>query len=214
MVMARGYTFLRLVSRRNRWTKLVVRRVDGNKRDSTTAELSEMLTGSKTAYTPMATTQSSVDLTNETATPLDSAESSIPATPANEIDDSGVINDMEALDISLTDPSTSTDAPPVLSTRFRSPAPTHHKNSAAGPSHVPLPRDAYPEIHVPQWDPSDVPQDLMIDPFEKSAEQLDVPSHPLFVIDQLGVDRRMVSHLLVTNETADRPNMGTPTRRW
>jgi hypothetical protein len=38
-----------------------------------------------------------------------------------------------------------------------------------------------------------VPQDLLIDPFARSHDELDLPPHPLFVIDQLGVDRRMVS---------------------
>jgi hypothetical protein len=155
-----------------------------------------MLTGSKTAYTPMATTQPSVEITTEAPTPAESAESSMPATPVNEPgeeagdDNARIAAGMESL--AVEDPVVTADAP--LSTRFRTPSPTQQASrSTAGPSHVPLPRSEYPDIHVPEWDSAEVPQDLLIDPFERSHDELDLPPHPLFVIDQLGVDRRMVS---------------------
>jgi len=159
------------------------------------AELSEMLTGSKTAYTPMATTQPSVEVTTEAATPVESAENSMPATPVNEPgeeagdDNARVVSGMESLTVQI---STAAEITP-LSTRFRTPSPMPRPSrSTAGPSHVPLPRDAYPDVPVPHWDTEEVPQDLLMDPFAKGHEELDLPPHPLFVIDQLGVDRRMM----------------------
>lgn len=164
------------------------------------AELSEMLTGSKTAFTPVEVDQPTVEVENEGETPLDSP---MPKTPAgddpNNISpsDSARVGEMAeklkdlAVDRSATSTAPASDAGQPLSTRFRPPGET-----------VPEPRIEFHAHETPtlsgdnertsSTSASGLDGAPRMDPFEVDHAELGIPPQPLFRIDQMGVDRRML----------------------
>lgn len=172
-------------------------------------ELSEMLTGSKDAYEPMEVKQPTIEVDNEdsgTATPtgpvIDSETGSplIPGTPTEEVprvrhkpDDQQVETERlrklaRAVGAEHKPPAETIDEP--LSTRFR-PLP-------AGSTTVfgTLPRKEFPLHQTPmiegEGEGNGVEEGRTFDPFGTPHEELGIPPMPLFRIDQLGVDRRML----------------------
>jgi hypothetical protein len=172
-----------------------------------------MLTGAKDAYTPMddaeprvevegtdsgvATPGTDVDEAQSRAeTPLFGAESSSAGTSRpsrlfrHQPDDLQVETDRMsklALSVEAMDrPKASTTNPAEpLSTRFRTP----------GPQMGTLPRADFPNHQTPtlaQDETEAVPESAIGNPFVTPHEELGLPPMPLFRIDQLGVDRRMV----------------------
>ncbi|KAJ9120102.1 hypothetical protein QFC22_003000 [Naganishia vaughanmartiniae] len=160
------------------------------------AELSEMLTGSKTAYEPVQVDQqapTTVEVENEDGSVTVSHTPAEGEEVVSEVD-TGLEGKLAAL--------TTKDEPAVpLSTRFRPPGST-----------VPEPRiefhahstptltndantekmtavDAEGESHLPIADEGTA---SLLDPFAGAHADLGIPDHPLFKIDQLGVDRRML----------------------
>jgi tRNAThr (cytosine32-N3)-methyltransferase len=165
---------------------------------SSPAELSEMLTGSKTAFTPVEVDRPTVEVEAEGETPLDSPMPKTPAgdeTPAD--GDAMPVEQMteklETLVVGAAEPSQKTagGAGPPLSTRFRPPGET-----------VPEPRIEFHAHETPKLSgedrqassPStaDVEGAQRTDPFGMDHAELGIPSQPLFKIDQMGVDRRML----------------------
>jgi hypothetical protein len=161
-----------------------------------TAELSEMLTGSKTAYTPVEVDQPTVEVEGEGETPLDSP---MPKTPAGDdtqpgSDETQVEQMSEKLQTLAMDPlsrATNSGAEQPLSTRFRPPGET-----------VPEPRIEFHAHETPKLSGENgqastssveggdrVPQ---MNPFGVDHAELGIPAQPLFRIDQMGVDRRML----------------------
>jgi hypothetical protein len=156
-----------------------------------------MLTGSKTAFTPVEVDQPTVEVEAEGETPLDSP---MPKTPAGDnTDEQGGAGQAEevaeklasmALDPSASSQQTAEGKQP-LSTRFRPPGET-----------VPEPRIEFHAHETPtlsgdkEGDSAaangDSERTQQFDPFGVDHAELGVPAQPLFKIDQMGVDRRML----------------------
>lgn len=165
-----------------------------------------MLTGKKDAYTPMEDTEPKIE--------VDATDSGV-VTPGNELEEhsraqtpitggesSGRIfkhgpDDLKvetdrlsklALSVERDESRNNAQTSQVepLSTRFRTP----------GPQMGTLPRADFPTHQTPKLadDQSEtVPESAIGNPFVTPHEELGLPPMPLFRIDQLGVDRRMVS---------------------
>ncbi|KAJ9097823.1 hypothetical protein QFC19_006691 [Naganishia cerealis] len=166
------------------------------------AELSEMLTGSKTAYTPVEVEQqptTTVEVENEDGsitmshTPAEEDQQQIDATPTTAADNAHVDTGLEKKLAALTTDETTLPAP--LSTRFRPPGST-----------VPEPRIEFHAHSTPTLKGETKTEEeaegtstsaeeagaSLLDPFAGDHAELGIPAHPLFKIDQLGVDRRML----------------------
>lgn len=172
-----------------------------------------MLTGAKDAYTPMDDAEPKVEVEgtdsgvatpgievdeaqSRAETPLFGAESPSAGTSRpsrlfrHQPDDLQVETDRMsklALSVEAMDrPKASTTNPAEpLSTRFRTP----------GPQMGTLPRADFPTHQTPtlaQDETEAVPESAIGNPFVTPHEELGLPPMPLFRIDQLGVDRRMV----------------------
>lgn len=160
-----------------------------------------MLTGSKTAFTPVEVDQPTVEVEAEGETPLDSP---MPKTPAGEDDEakSGQTGSQErqagemadklasiALGSSANSQRTVDEKQP-LSTRFRPPGET-----------VPEPRIEFRAHETPtlsgntgeeSGEAANNHKTPSSDPFGVNHAELGIPAQPLFRIDQMGVDRRML----------------------
>lgn len=157
-----------------------------------------MLTGSKTAFTPVEVDQPTVEVEAEGETPLDSP---MPKTPAGDETPPGsdpmpveqMAEKLETLDMGTTETTrtTASGARHPLSTRFRPPGET-----------VPEPRVEFHAHETPKLSGEDgqasttstagVEGAPRMDPFGVDHAELGIPSQPLFKIDQMGVDRRML----------------------
>lgn len=162
-----------------------------------TAELSEMLTGSKTAYTPVEVDQPTVEVEAEGETPLDSpmprtpaGDDTQPGSDATEVEQTSKKLSTLAMDTSQEPEATATDAGQPLSTRFRPPGET-----------VPEPRIEFHAHETPKLSGENEQASTSVEgvdgvrrmnPFGVDHADLGIPAQPLFRIDQLGVDRRML----------------------
>ncbi|KAJ9121088.1 hypothetical protein QFC24_005069 [Naganishia onofrii] len=161
------------------------------------AELSEMLTGSKTAYEPVQVEQqppTTVEVENEDGsvtishTPAEGAE----VTPETDAD-AGLEGKLAAL-------TTNSESAAPLSTRFRPPGSTVPEPRIEFHAHSTptLPTDAKTDKVVPggsEGEASPIAGETTaspLNPFAGDHAELGIPDHPLFKIDQLGVDRRML----------------------
>ncbi|KAI5453698.1 hypothetical protein NCC49_005517 [Naganishia albida] len=161
------------------------------------AELSEMLTGSKTAYTPVEIDQPTVEVEAEGETPLDSpmprtpaGDDTQPGSDATEVEQMSKKLSTLAMDSSQEPEATATDAGQPLSTRFRPPGET-----------VPEPRIEFHAHETPKLSGENEQASTSVEgvdgvrrmnPFGVDHADLGIPAQPLFRIDQLGVDRRML----------------------
>ena len=160
-----------------------------------------MLTGSKTAFTPVEVDQPTVEVEGEGETPLDSP---MPKTPAGETAEhpSGQTTNgakqaeemaaqLAPLALGSSAPSQSAvDSTQPLSTRFRPPGET-----------VPEPRIEFHAHETPRLsganegksdEATSHGRSQPFDPFGVDHAELGIPAQPLFRIDQMGVDRRML----------------------
>ncbi|KAJ9103839.1 hypothetical protein QFC21_002301 [Naganishia friedmannii] len=162
------------------------------------AELSEMLTGSKTAYEPFEVDQqqpTTVEVENEDGsvtishTPAEGAE----VAPGAEAD--------TVLEGKLAALTTKDESAAPLSTRFRPPGSTvpeprieFHAHST--PTLTTDANSEKPNSGGDEGESSTIAGDAvatsLLDPFAGAHADLGIPDHPLFKIDQLGVDRRML----------------------
>lgn len=162
-----------------------------------------MLTGSKTAFTPVEVDQPTVEVEAEGETPLDSP---MPKTPGgdspdeqggsagNDADQAGKVADKlesMALESSSSASQQMAGGKQPLSTRFRPPGET-----------VPEPRIEFHAHETPTLSGDKEGKSVganaesngtqTFNPFGVDHTELGVPAQPLFKIDQMGVDRRML----------------------
>lgn len=160
-----------------------------------------MLTGSKTAFTPVEVDQPTVEVEAEGETPLDSPMPKTPAAEDGEAESCQTGNEarqacdmadkLASLALGLSAHSQSTiDEKQPLSTRFRPPGET-----------VPEPRIEFHAHETPTLsgntdgdsdEATNNHKTPSFDPFGVDHAELGIPAQPLFKIDQLGVDRRML----------------------
>lgn len=134
-----------------------------------------MLTGSKTAYTPEDMVEPTVEEEDLTPADAQALDSPMPTTPAEPED--YVVDERSGVKLESGKP---------LSTRFQAPSPSIDPKDY-------LPRKDYPIHQTPTIRDEAANEGDKIDPFMTPHEELGVPANPLFRIEQLGVDRRLVS---------------------
>ena len=183
-----------------------------------------MLTGAKDAYTPMEDAEPKIEVEAEgadsgTATPVvetddahSRAQTPLFGTESSDTKPSRIYrhgpDDLQveterlsklALSVERTNRVESSGLNPIepLSTRFRTP----------GPQMGTLPRTEFATQQTPtlaQDGTETAPESAIGNPYRTPHEELGLPPMPLFRIDQLGVDRRMVRRRRSSGQAAGR----------